>query len=113
MSVALLESIKLQIGRTTWPYALRHATLIVPHSTLPNGSSPHEHWTGNKPSVSTICTFSCKATFFIPEKQCNKLSSQSTTGIHLGLATGKKAFIIYDPTTHRIHKSHDIHFEGS
>ncbi len=78
MSVALLESIKSQIGHTAWPYVLRHATLIkniIPHSALPNGSSPYELWTGNKPSVSTICTFSCKATFFIPKKQHNKLSS--------------------------------------
>ena len=78
MSVALLDSIKSQIGHTTWPYVLRHATLIkniIPHSTLPNGSSPYRLWTGNKLSVSTICTFGCKATFFIPEKQCDKLSS--------------------------------------
>jgi hypothetical protein len=35
-------------------------------------------------------------------------------GIHLGLATGKKAFIVYNPNTHRVHESQDVHFfEGS
>src|SRR5260370_42175591 len=106
MSISLLESTKSQIGCTTWPYALRHATLIkniVPHSSLPDGISPYKLWTGNKPSLSTTCTFGCKATLAIPEKQCDKLSSHSITAIHLGLAIGKKAFIIYDPTTCRIH----------
>ncbi len=117
MSIALLESIKTQIGCTAWPYALRHATLIkniVPHSALPDGTSPYQLWTGNKPSVSTICTFGCKATLSIPKKHHDKLSSHLITGIHLGLIVGKKAFIIYDPTTCKIHKSHDIHFfEGT
>src|SRR5260370_12542981 len=113
MSISLLESIKSQIGHTTWPYALQHATLIkniIPHSSLPDGISPYELWMGNKPSLSTTCTFGCKATLAIPEKQHNKLSSHSITGVHLGLATGKKAFVLYDPITQRIHESHDIHF---
>src|SRR5260370_31635321 len=102
MSISLLESIKSQIGCTAWPYALWHAALIkniAPHSSLPDGISPYELWTGNKPSLSTTHTFGCKATLVIPGKQHDKLSSCSITGIHLGLAIRKKAFIIYDPTT--------------
>ena len=113
MSIAMLKSTKSNIGHTAWPYALQHATLIkniVPHSSLPNGVSPYELWTGNKPSVSTICTFGCKATLTIPDKHHDKLSSCSMTGIHLGLAVGKKAFMIYDPATSRVHESCDVHF---
>jgi len=117
MSIALLESIKTQIRCTTWPYALQHATLIkniVPHSALPDGTSPYQLWTGNKPSVSMICTFGCKATLAIPEKHHDKLSSCSITSIHLRLIVGKKVFIIYNPTTCKIHELHDIHFfEGT
>src|SRR5260370_15111646 len=83
---------------------------IIPHSALPNGQSPYILWTGNKPSLSTIRTFGCKATIAIPEKQCNKLSSHSITGIHLGLAIGKKAFIVYDPNMHKVLESRDVHF---
>jgi len=78
MSITLLESIKSQIGCTTWPYALQHSALIknvIPHSALPDGTSPYQLWMGNKPSVSTICTFGCKATLAIPKKQHNKLLS--------------------------------------
>jgi transposase InsO family protein len=57
MMIAMLESVKSLVGKTAWPYALCHATSIknvVPHSALPDGTSPYELWTGNKPSVSTI-----------------------------------------------------------
>src|SRR5260370_36343788 len=83
---------------------------VIPHSALPNGQSPYILWMVNKPSLSTICTFSCKATIAIPEKQRDKLSSCSITGIHLGLAIGKKAFIVYDPNMHKVLKSHNVHF---
>src|SRR5260370_19002853 len=113
MSIALLELIKTQIGCTAWPYALRHATLIkniIPHSTLPNGTSLYQLWTGNKPSVSMIHTFGCKATLAIPEKHHDKLSSCSITSIHLSLIVCKKVFIIYNPTTCTIHELCNVHF---
>src|SRR5258708_7763767 len=94
-----------------------HATLIkniVPHSTLPPDISLFELWMGNKPSVSTIHTFGCKVILTIPDKQHNKLANRSITGLHLSLAIGKKAFIIYDLLTKQIHESHNVHFfEGS
>jgi transposase InsO family protein len=102
MSIAMLEGVKSLVGHTTWPYALHHSALIkniIPHSALPDGISPHELWTGNKPSMSTIHTFGCKASVAIPKRQHTKLEGRSTTGIHLGLAIGKKAFLIYDPLT--------------
>jgi len=103
MTIAMLESVKSSIRHTVWPNALCHAALIkniIPHSALPPDVSPFELWMGNKPSVSTICTFGCNATLAIPEKQCNKLGNQSISGLHLGLALGKKAFLVYDPNTH-------------
>ena len=48
MVVAMLESVKSKVGRTAWPYALRHAMLIkdiTPHSALPDGTSPYQLWT--------------------------------------------------------------------
>src|SRR5260221_7815 len=107
MTITMLEGIKSSIGCTAWPYALQHTTLIkniVPHSALPPDVSLLKLWTGNKPLVSTICTFRCKAILTIPDKQCDKLANCSITGLHLGLAIGKKAFIIYDPLTKQIHE---------
>ena len=74
----MLESAKSQVGHTAWPCALQHSTLIknvVPHSSLPVGVSPFKLWMGNKPSVSTICAFGCKAMVAVPEKQHDKLVS--------------------------------------
>jgi hypothetical protein len=108
MTIAMLESIKTVVGQTAWPFALQHAALIknvIQHSALPDGISPYELWMGSKPSVTTICTFGCKATLSIPGKQQDKLDPCSITGIHLGLADNKKVFVIYDPETRKIHKS--------
>ncbi len=117
MSIAMLESAKDFIGCTAWPYALHHSALIkniIPHSALPPDISPFELWTGNKLSVSTVCTFGCKATLAIPEKHRDKLVSQLISGLHIGLALGKKAFLIFNPDTRQIHESCDVHFfEGS
>src|SRR5260370_41688822 len=113
MALAMLKGAKSHVGQTAWPYAIRHAMLIknlTPHSTLPDGSSPYILWTGNKPSLSTVHTFSCKATIAIPEKQHDKLLSHSITGIHLDLAIGKKAFVVYDPNMHKVLESCDVHF---
>src|SRR5258708_3855715 len=92
---------------STIPQSLKN---IIPHSALPNSISPYQCWTSNKPLVVTIHTFGCNATLAVPEKQCDKLSSHSISRIHLGLAIGKKVFIIFDPKNHKIHKSHDVHF---
>ena len=41
---------------------------------------------------------------------CQKLDNHSIPGIHIGIAQGKKAFLIYDPQTHKVHESQDDHF---
>jgi hypothetical protein len=60
--------------------------------------------------MSTICTFGCKASVAIPKRQRTKLEGRSTTSIHLGLAIGKKAFLIYNPLTQKVLESRDVHF---
>jgi hypothetical protein len=113
MTMAMLVGAKSPGGRTAWPYAIRHAAHIkniIPHPALPDGTSPYELWTGNKPSVATIRIFGCKATATVPSKCREKLARRSISGIHLGLAMGKKAFLVYDPNTRRIHESQDVHF---
>src|SRR5260221_4075892 len=113
MAIAMLKSVESKVGRTAWPYTIRHATLIKnvsPHSSLPDSTSPYERYTGNKPSISMICTFGCEATLHIHRDLCNKLDNCSIPGIHIGIAQGKKAFLVYDPQTRKVHESRDVHF---
>src|SRR5258708_4108361 len=83
---------------------------ISPHSSLPDSTSPYERYMGNKPSISTICTFGCEATLHICHNLCHKLDDRSIPGIHIGIAQGKKAFLVYDPQTRKVHESQDVHF---
>src|SRR5258707_5160000 len=113
MAIAMLKSVESKVGCTAWPYAIRHATLIKnvsPHSSLPDSTSPYERYTRNKPSISMIRTFGCEATLHIHRDLCNKLDDHSIPGIHIGIAQGKKAFLVYDPQTRKVHESRDVHF---
>ena len=78
MAIVMLKSIESKISCTAWPYTIQHATLIKNislHSSLPDSTSPYERYTGNK------------------------LDNHSIPGIHIGIALGKKAFLVYDPHT--------------
>jgi hypothetical protein len=117
MAIAMLKSVESKVGKSAWPYAIRHAALIKnisPHSALPNDITPYERYIGNKPSVSMIRTFGCKVTLHIHRDLRQKLDDRSIPGIHLGLAQGKRAFLVYDPQTRKVHESRDVHFfEGA
>ncbi len=102
MTIVMLKSVKSKVSHTAWPYAIWHATLIKnvsPHSSLPDSTSPYERYTGNKPSISMICNFGCEVTLHIHHDLCHKLDNHSIPGIHIGIAQGKKAFLVYDPQT--------------
>ncbi len=57
-----------------------------------------------------ICTFGCEATLHIHHNLCHKLDDHSIPGIHIRIAQGKKAFLVYDPQTCKVHESQDVHF---
>lgn len=60
-----------------WHNALQHATLI--HNVSPtqalDNQTPEEAWSGNKPNVSRLHVFSCKAFVHIPPFLHTKLNS--------------------------------------
>src|SRR5258708_1573789 len=87
-----------------------HIKNVSPHSSLPDSTSPYERYIGNKPSISMIFTFGCEATLHIHHDLCHKIDNHSIPGIHIGIAQGKKAFLVYDPQTCKVHKSWDVHF---
>src|SRR5258708_35344885 len=99
MAIAMLKSVESKVGCTAWPYAIQHATLIKnvsPHSSLPDSTSPYERYTGNKLSISTICTFGCKATLHIHQNLPHKLNDFSIPAIHIRITQGKKLLLAHD-----------------
>ena len=81
MTIAMLKCVETQLGRSAWPYTIRHATLIKnvsPHSSLPDDITPYERYTGNKPSVSMIRSLGCKATIHTHhDLHCNVCTPQA------------------------------------
>ena len=57
-----------------------------------------------------IRSFGCKATIHTHCDLHNKLDNHSTPGIHLGIAQGKKAFLVYNPQTCKVNELRDVHF---
>ena len=93
--------------------AVRHAFYIM--NKLPTRGlskmTPHEAWTGVKPSFDFVNVFGCVAHIKIPGVHLKKLDNRSKVGVYLGKEPGTKAFRLYDPSTRGIQVSRDIVFE--
>ena len=101
------------LPKTYWGYAILHAAHIlnrVPTRTLVD-RTPYEAFTGNKPSVSHLRTFGCKAHVHVPDEKRRKLDPKSLDCVYLGYADHRKAHrCLYVPTG-RIIESRDVVFE--
>ncbi|KAF8498945.1 hypothetical protein F5888DRAFT_1595563, partial [Russula emetica] len=69
--------IDADLPESYWYHALQHAALI--HNVTPtralDNRTPEEAWSGNKPDVSRLRTFGCKAFVHIPDSLRTKLGS--------------------------------------
>jgi len=94
--------VEAELPDTYWWDALRYATLL--HNVSPtrslSDSTPKESWSGNKPDVSRLHVFSCRAFVHIPNKLCGKLSAKSLVCTFIGYAQQRKAYHL----VHRLSK---------
>ena len=71
-----------------WWDALQYAALL--HNVSPSHSlsdcTPEEAWSGNKPDISRLRVFGCKAFVHIPDKLRGKLSAKSLVCTFIGYA---------------------------
>ncbi|KIL57633.1 hypothetical protein M378DRAFT_16140, partial [Amanita muscaria Koide BX008] len=97
-----------------WGFAVNYATYIInrsPTRTLKNNSTPFEAYTGNKPSVSHLRVFGCKAYVHVPDEKRQKLQAKTLECTHLGYSEHKKAYILVHRSSGRIVESRDVHFD--
>ncbi|GBE88168.1 Retrovirus-related Pol polyprotein from transposon TNT 1-94 [Sparassis crispa] len=102
------------LPNTYWGDAVLHAVHIlnsVPTRTLPDNLTPHEAYTGNKPSVAHLRVFGCKAYVHVPKEKRQKLDSKTFECTHLGFATNRKAYRLVHRATSRIVESRDVYFD--
>jgi len=96
-----------------WWDALQYAALL--HNVSPTRSlsdcTPEESWSGNKPNISRLQVFGCKAFVHIPDKMRGKLSAKSLVCTFIGYTRQRKAYCLVHPPSGRFLESRDVIFD--
>ena len=75
------------------------------------GQTPHEAYSGKKPSISHFRTVGCECYVHVPDAKRNKLQPKSNKCIFLGYSDERKAYRLYNPTTKKIVASRNVVFK--
>ena len=67
-----------------------------PSSALED-KTPHEVWTGKKPSLSHLRVFGCDAYVHVPKEKRTKLDNKSERCIFIGYKDGLKGYKLWNP----------------
>ena len=80
-----------------WPFAVMAATHIkqrVPHSNIPDGTTPFELWFHHRPDLSHLRPFGSPCTARIISPHQTKFEPRGETGRFLGYARDSKGYLI-------------------
>ncbi|CDO75139.1 hypothetical protein BN946_scf184772.g6 [Trametes cinnabarina] len=97
-----------------WAEATKYAVHILnrtPTRALAGDITPHEAYTGIKPSVAHIRPFGCKAYVHIPAKKRSKFDAKSLECVLLGYCKHKRAYRLLHRPSGRILESRDVVFD--
>jgi transposase InsO family protein len=96
-----------------WWEVLQYAALL--HNVSPtcslDDSTPKEAWSGNKPDVSCLRVFSCRAFVHIPDRLRDKFAAKSLICTFLGYARQCKAYRLVHRSSQRFLESRDVIFD--
>ncbi|CDO76034.1 hypothetical protein BN946_scf184818.g2 [Trametes cinnabarina] len=112
MARTMLQSSGLP--NTYWGEACLYAIHIInrtPSRALGDDITPHEAFTGNKPSVAHIRPFGCKAFVHIPDEKRQKLDPKSLECVLVGWSASKRAYRLLHRSSGRIYESRDVVFD--
>jgi hypothetical protein len=73
--------------------------------------TPHEAWSGTKPSVDHFRVFGCLAHVHVQEVKQSKLDNKSFVCVLLGMSEESKGYRLFDPLNKKIVVSKDVIFE--
>ena len=73
--------------------------------------TPHEEWSGEKPTIKHLRPFGCKAYVHVPVQKHSKLDSKSVEGIFIGYSEESKAYRIFDAIKREVNVTHDVIFD--
>ena len=101
------------LPRELWGEAVSTAIYILNrYSTKAlQGKSPHEKWTGRKPSVDHMRTFGSIVHVKNTKGHLNKLEDKSQPMVFIGYELGTKGYKCFDPVNFKVIISRDVIFE--
>lgn len=76
-----------------------------------DGMTPYEAWHGVKPDVHFLRVFGCVGHVKMAHPHLKKLDDRSSRMVFIGYETGSKVYMMYDPTSKRVHISRDVIFD--
>jgi len=102
-----------QLPGEFWGEAVKTAIYLLNRSSSKSigGQTPYELWTGSTPGVQHLRTFGCIAHMKLTTPNLKKLDDRSRRTIFVGYEAGSKAYRLFDPSTQRVHISHDVVFD--
>ena len=80
-----------------------------PSSTLED-KTPHEVWTGKKPSLSHLRVFGCDSYVHVPKEKRTKLDNKYERCIFIGYKDGLKGYKLWNLETRKVVYNRDVVF---
>ena len=96
-----------------WVYAVQTAVYLRNRSASRslNNLTPYEAWRGEKPDLSHLRVFGCRAYMWLDKgKRDSKLHPRAIPVIFVGYPTEAKAWLVQDPTDNKLHVTRDVQF---
>jgi hypothetical protein len=96
-----------------WGEAVTTAVYLLNRGTTKSVATgtPHEAWSGKKPSVQHLRTFGCVAHVKVTRPNVKKLDDRSIPMVLFGYEPGSAAYRVFHPPSGRVHVSRDIVFD--
>jgi hypothetical protein len=102
----------VELGQELWVEVVGATCYLVnrsPSSSL-DDKTPHEVWTGKKPSLEHLRVFGCDAYVHVPKENRSKMDKKYEKCIFIGYKDGVKGYKLWNPETKKIVYSRDVVF---
>jgi hypothetical protein len=104
MNMTLMENARsmlssAELGQELWAEAVGTSCYMVnrsPSSVL-DDKTPHEVWSGKKPSLQHVRVFGCDSYVHVPEENRSKMDKKAEKCIFIGYKDGVKGYKIWNP----------------
>ena len=117
MNRSIMETVRCLLHYANLPldfWAEAVATAVFLRNSSPTSYlkevTPYQCWFREKPDVSNLRVFGCKALVHIPEQKRKKLDKKSMECIFVGYPYNSKGYKLYNPETKQMLRSRDVIF---